>query len=53
MAHLFAYKVVFFNGCSDEEQFGTAFGMVAAGTDTLAAAVAEIEKNWGIDEIFD
>ena len=53
MAHLFAYKVVLFNGCSDEEQFGTAFGMVAAGTDTLAAAVAEIEKNWGIDEIFE
>ena len=53
MAHLFAYKVVFFNGCSDEEQFGTAFGMVAAGTDTLAAAVAEVEKNWGVDEIFE
>ena len=53
MAHLFAYKVVFFNGCSDEEQFSTAFGMVAAEIDTLAAAVAEVEKNWGVDEIFE
>lgn len=53
MAHLFAYKVVFFNDCSEEEQFGTAFGMVAAEKDTLAAAVAEIEKNWGVDEIFE
>jgi len=53
MAHLFAYKVVFFNCCSDEEQFGTAFGMVAAGADTLAAAVAEVEKNWGVDEVFE
>ncbi len=53
MAHLFAYKVVFFNCCSGEEQFGTAFGMVAAGADTLAAAVAEVEKNWGVDEVFE
>ena len=50
MAYLFAYKVVFFNGCGDKEQF---FGLVAAGTDTLAAAVAEIEKNWGVDEVFE
>ena len=53
MAHLFAYKVVFFNCCSGEEQFGTAFGMVAAEIDTLAAAVAEVEKNWGVDEVFE
>ena len=53
MAHLFAYKVVFFNYHDDEEQFSTAFGMVAAETDTLAAAVAEVEKNWGVDEIFE
>ena len=53
MAHLFAYKIVYFKCCGDEEQFGTAFGMVAAETDTLAAAVAEIEKNWGVDEIFE
>ena len=53
MAHLFAYKVVFFNDCSEEEQFGTAFGLVAAEIDTLAAAVAEVEKNWGVDEIFE
>ena len=50
MAYLFAYKVVFFNDCSDEEQF---FGLVAAEIDTLAAAVAEIEKNWGVDEVFE
>lgn len=53
MAHLFAYKIVYFKCCGDEEQFGTAFGMVAAETDTLAAAVAEVEKNWGVDEIFE
>lgn len=53
MAHLFTYKVVFFNGCSDEEQFSSAFGVVAAETDTLAAAVAEVEKNWGVDEVFE
>ena len=53
MAHLFAYKVVFFNYHDDEEQFSTAFGMVAAEIDTLAAAVAEVEKNWGVDEIFE
>lgn len=53
MAYLFAYKVVFFNCCSGEEQFGTAFGMVAAEIDTLAAAVAEVEKNWGVDEVFE
>lgn len=53
MAHLFAYKIVYFKCCGDEEQFGTAFGMVAAEIDTLAAAVAEVEKNWGVDEIFE
>ena len=53
MAHLFAYKVVFFNYHDDEEQFSTAFGMVAVEKDTLAAAVAEVEKSWGVDEIFE
>ena len=52
MAYLFAYKVVLFDMCSDEEQYQTAFGLVAAERDTLAAAVEQVEKNWGVEEIF-
>jgi hypothetical protein len=52
MAHLFAYKAVLFDCCNDEEQFNTVFGIVAAEKDTLSAAVAEVEKDWGVDEVF-
>lgn len=52
MCYLFAYKLVLFDYYNDEEHLDTIYGMVGANIDTIAAAAEQVEKNWGIDDIY-